>query len=50
MLDGLEKYLGEDISTVDIRKMNVSDLECLFKVYEETVWSIINERWNGSSC
>ena len=35
MLEGLEEYVGENISAVDIRKMNDSDLECLFKVYEE---------------
>ena len=32
---GLEEYVGENISAVDIRKMKDSDLECLFKVYEE---------------
>ena len=35
MLDGLEKYVGENISAVDIRKKKDSEIESLFKVYEE---------------
>ena len=35
MLDGLEKYVGREVSVVDVRRMTSGELDTLFELYQE---------------
>ena len=35
MLDGLEKYVGREVSVVDVRRMTSGELDTIFELYQE---------------